>query len=354
MKLRELFLESKHHKATVAFCFGRFNPAHQGHIEVWNKVKESGGEWYIGTNPTTIGPNDPLSFDVKTAWMTAIDPSIEGHILGEQSVVTLASRIYEQAGDGATIAYVTDAKDWAWSGKLLHDYNGKEASHGYYNFAKIIHIESPRVSSATELRNAARAGNEQAFYQASGTDPSLVINGKTYFETVAEACGHYPEKAKKEPKIKKEKVVKEPALENSIKYANKVIREMRARDFLAELSNTPGGRIHKHASDASQGHMLMRDVGGYDRTYHLNRIMMAAAMADGRSKKKVAMDDSSFVEKYNVAFPYTDEEQMMMYQALATIPSDAGELEKRAKSQEPAETNKTSPVNKPKKNRYGI
>ena len=100
--------------------------------------------------------------------------------------------------------------------------------------------------------------------------------------------------------------------------------------------------------------MLMRDVGGYDRTYHLNRIMMATAMADGKSKKPVDMPDSSFVEKYNVAFPYTDEEHLMMFQAMATIPTDGGELEKRSKSKEPDDTNKTSIVATPKKNKYGI
>jgi hypothetical protein len=349
MKLRQLF-ESAHHKATASFCFGRFNPAHQGHAQVWEAVANAGQHWYIGTNPTTIGPNDPLPFNVKTAWMTAIDPSVKGHIVGEQSVVTLASKIYQEVGDGATVAYITDHKDWMWSGKLLHDYNGKEGAHGYYKFAKIIHVESPRVTSATDLRNAARAGDEQTFYRLAGVDPKLRVAGKTYFETVAEACGHHPEKVKR---AKKEKAIAEES--NLIKYANRIIREMRAREFLAELSTKPTDNRHSHAVDAGQGGgILMRDIGGYDRTYHLNRIMMAAAMADGRSKKAVDMPDSSFVEKYNVAFPYTDEEQMMMYQALATIPSDSGELDKRGKSQEPKDTNKVSPVNKPKKNKYGI
>ena len=148
------------------------------------------------------------------------------------------------------------------------------------------------------------------------------------------------------------------AYEGSVKYANKVIREMRAKEFtrqhLAELSTSPGGKLHKHHDDASQGHFLMRDIGGYDRTYHLNRIMMAAAMADGKSKKPVDMDSSSWVEKYNVAVPYSDVEQLMMFQALATIPSDAQELGKRGKSKEPDDTNKVSPVAKPKRNKYGV
>ena len=71
---------------------------------------------------------------------------------------------------------------------------------------------------------------------------------------------------------------------------------------------------------------------------------MAAAMADGKNTRPVDMDSASFVEKYNVAFPYTDIEHMMIMQAMATIPTDSKELAKRSKSQEPADTNKVSPV----------
>ena len=51
MKLRQLF--EAHHKADAAFCFGRFNPPHQGHMEVWNAVKHAGNHWFIGTNPVS-------------------------------------------------------------------------------------------------------------------------------------------------------------------------------------------------------------------------------------------------------------------------------------------------------------
>jgi len=117
---------------------------------------------------------------------------------------------------------------------------------------------------------------------------------------------------------------------------------MRANEFINE--STPGGKMHHNMDNANQGSTRMRDVGGYDRTYHLNRIWMAAAMADGKSKKAVDMDSSSFVEKYNVAFPYTDVEHMMILQAMATIPTDSKELTKRSKSKEPDDTYTVSPV----------
>jgi hypothetical protein len=124
---------------------------------------------------------------------------------------------------------------------------------------------------------------------------------------------------------------------------------MRAKEFVNEAK--PGGKLPKDLEDKSQGAIRMRDTGGYDRMYHMNRIGMAVAMADGASRKAVDMDSSSFVEKYNVAFPYTDAEELMMYQAMATIPTDGTELAKRSKSKEADDTNITSPVADWRKNK---
>ena len=129
---------------------------------------------------------------------------------------------------------------------------------------------------------------------------------------------------------------------------------MRAQEFIVEdrKGKIPGGH-----DNSMPGAHIMRDNGGYDRTNHMNRMMMAAAMHDGKTKKAIPrdqMDPNSWVEKYNVAVPYSDVEQLMMFQALATIPSDAQELGKRGKSKEPDDTNKVSPVAKPKRNKYGV
>jgi len=116
---------------------------------------------------------------------------------------------------------------------------------------------------------------------------------------------------------------------------------MKIRELMEARGN---GEMPKDLEHKSQGAILMRDQGGYDRTYHLNRIMMATAMADGSSKRPVDMDSASFIEKFNVAFPYTDMEHLMMMQAMATIPTDGKELAKRSKSVEPSDTNIQSPI----------
>jgi hypothetical protein len=201
MKIDQVLVEDE--GATVAFAFGRFNPAHQGHIEVWRAVEEAGANWFVGTNPNTIGPNDPLTFQQKSAWMEEIYPPIAGHIIPKTTVLELAAYIFKKlrSNENASVAYVTDATDWAWSGKLLNQYNGVEGQHGYYKFAQIIHTPSPRVSSATALRDAARADDKVAFYHASGTDPKLKVAGKSYFDTVKEACEKYPLPVKRAKKV---------------------------------------------------------------------------------------------------------------------------------------------------------
>jgi hypothetical protein len=117
---------------------------------------------------------------------------------------------------------------------------------------------------------------------------------------------------------------------------------MRANEFINEAT-TVGKMKHRHAA-VQQGVRKSRDKGGYDRTNHMNRLWMATAMADGKSKKPVDMDGYSWVEKYNTQHPYTEEEYNMFRQAEATVPTDGKEVTPWSKSFEPKDTHKASPV----------
>jgi hypothetical protein len=117
---------------------------------------------------------------------------------------------------------------------------------------------------------------------------------------------------------------------------------MRAQEFVTEdrKGNIPGGH-----DNAMPGAHIMRDNGGYDRTYHLNRIMMAAACHSGKDTNAVVgMDAGSWVEKYNTAHPYTQEEDNMIVGALKTIGSDAHHVVTDHRSIEHPEIHKVSPV----------
>jgi hypothetical protein len=113
---------------------------------------------------------------------------------------------------------------------------------------------------------------------------------------------------------------------------------MRAHEFLTESD----GKIHADHGQASQGVYKARDVGGYDRIYHMNRLWMAMAMADGKSQDAVDMDSASFAEKYNTVHPYTEEEYNMFVSATKTIPTDRKDVVPYSKSKEPTDTNTKS------------
>ena len=120
---------------------------------------------------------------------------------------------------------------------------------------------------------------------------------------------------------------------------------MRANEFMTE-GGPPRGKMHKdHESvSATGGSVIARDVGGYDRVYHQNRLSMAMAMADGKSTKAVKMDPAGPTEKYNSIHPYTDEEHKMLQAAMKTVPTEHHKMAKRGKSSEPADTHKVSPM----------
>ena len=201
MLLRELF-ESKH-QPTVGIIFGRFNPPHKGHRAAWELASEN-DHWFVGTNESTQGPKDPLPYKVKIAAMQTIWPEVKKHIVSETSWLTLASKVYNQYGD-VTLNVYTD-EDWVT--KTIMQYNGKEGPHGVYKFTNIQQLPTPRLSSATALRDAVIRGDRESFSQAAGVDADTAVGGHSFFDVVAHYLLPY-QNAPKKPTAKKK--VKEPA-----------------------------------------------------------------------------------------------------------------------------------------------
>jgi hypothetical protein len=116
---------------------------------------------------------------------------------------------------------------------------------------------------------------------------------------------------------------------------------MRAHEFLIEKQV---GKIGNRRQAGTRGLTKFRDVGGYDRTYELNRVMMAVATADG-SGKPLELDSESWAGRYNTAHPYTDEEAAMLKQALRATGSETHDLNAGDnRSQEVESTHVESPV----------
>lgn len=82
---------------------------------------------------------------------------------------------------------------------------------------------------------------------------------------------------------------------------------MRAHEFITEQSNK--GKVSARQQQSTVG-LNVFAISQYDRTYDLNRVMMAVASTDGTTIPNLSSE--SWVGKNNTAHPYTDVEQDML------------------------------------------
>ena len=126
--------------------------------------------------------------------------------------------------------------------------------------------------------------------------------------------------------------------------------KMRIKDIVQESAETD---IKPRLQQATVGLNKFRDNNFADRIYELNRVMMAAAMADGITP--IQIDTESWAGRNNIAAPYTEQEQKMLVQAFNAVGSHYTDLNHGdLTSSELKSTNTVSPVAKPSPNRYGI
>ena len=325
MLLREFLNRTGESKAAVV-GWGR-GMGHKGHMmlasSVITQAKDHGADPYFVVS-RTVGKDDPITPEEKLHIYKKVFPK-HGHIFhtATDEMPDLTRVLTKLSDHGYTDVTVVVGADQKNALSYVTQYNGKPNKAGEipfsFNSLNVIARQETNDPSkdqegprATPMRDVLKDPNatDDAKFQAWRDSMSPEVSDDEVRDLMNKAQQRMadPTFGKTPKKSKKEKIA-----ENSIKYANRIIREMRAKEFtrqhLAELSIKPGGKMHQHHIDGGQGATLFRDVGGYDRIYHLNRMMMATAMADGRSKKAVDMPDSSWYEKYNIAFPYTDIEQ---------------------------------------------
>jgi hypothetical protein len=85
---------------------------------------------------------------------------------------------------------------------------------------------------------------------------------------------------------------------------------MRAHEFITEQSHgTRAGKVSKRQQQSTVG-LNVFAISQYDRTYDLNRVMMAVASTDGEIIPD--LEQESWVGKQNTAHPYTQVEQDML------------------------------------------
>ncbi len=357
----------------VAIIFGRFNPPHVGHKGAWIAASQS-PIWYVGTNQATIGPTDPLPFDVKVECMKAIWSGVEGHVVSEQTWWTLATHVYKKHGP-VKLYIVTDDKDKLVYVPGIQKENGKEGKHGYYNFKEIEWRKAERVSSATDLRAAVIEGSREKFTRAAGVSSETPVMGEPFFDLVARYLLPYKDQilasiARKAAKAAKTAKNEEAAGVGTITKQNTTAdvnastpyKNLKAFGLVKEafdeiedaiMSETKQAKLTKRQHKPTRGMHLVTDGDRWNSDYTMYRLGMAVAGTDGTNDPEI--DQTSWIGKWKSTHPYTDRESEMLKKAYKAVGAKYKDLNHGDnKSQELDSTNRTSPVPKRKKNRYGV
>jgi hypothetical protein len=329
MKLREIFEniyeevpdgeETKSYDGalkTIGICYGRWNPPHKGHKEVWKQASKN-PIWFVGTNQNTEGPKDPLPYDIKLQCMAAVWPGIAGNVIPEQDLFTMATHIYERYGENVQLNVYTD-EQWLASG--LQKYNGMmDQKHGGYKFAQIDWKKTARLARATDLREYVRTGNKAAFYKDAGISPDTTIEVKKQqlplFDVVAFYLNKYPDK-------------------NAV-------------------AETKQATITKRQAQSSRGINTYGDTEKANSDYVAFKLGQAMASTDGIKTPEI--DGKSWHGKRKTVHPYTDVEQQMFIKAAKVVGADVTDINHGdMRSLELDTTQTASPVATIKKNKYGV
>jgi len=112
-------------------------------------------------------------------------------------------------------------------------------------------------------------------------------------------------------------------------------------------------KMTKRQNQSTLGVNLFSDAEKANSDYVQFRVGMAAAATDGKTMPDI--DAKSWIGKKKAAFPYTKEEQDILKIAYKAAGANYDDLNNGdLASKELDSVNKTSPVAKPKRNKYGV
>ena len=185
-------LSESNNNPHISWAFGRMGVPHYGHAALIKTLTATakGGAWALFLSKSHDSKKNPLEYDEKLQWIYTLFPHTQGHVVEDKSIRTFleaASYLYEKGFRSAT--FVAGEDDIIKMKKTLLEYNGKETASGYYNFEPLTFMPAPRLTSSTNAREAAKAGDMEAFERATHVSPNITVNNKTLFQTVRDGMG---------------------------------------------------------------------------------------------------------------------------------------------------------------------
>ena len=158
----------------VTFTFGRFNPPTIGHEKLMDATKKIGRNYRVYASHSQDASKNPLDYNTKVKYMKRMFPKHSRSIKSDnvRTAIDVAVKLHDEGFKNLTMVVGSDrVREFQ---KLLNDYNGKQARHGFYDF-KTIKVKSagerdPDAEgisgmSASKMRKAAQNNDYDSFKQ---------------------------------------------------------------------------------------------------------------------------------------------------------------------------------------------
>ncbi len=173
--LAEILKESKSDKPAV-LAYGRMNPPTTGHMKLINKVKEiahqEGGSHHIVVSHSHDAKKNPLTSEQKLKHLHRFSPDTNFKAASKESptILSHAAELHKQGHKHLIVVAGSDRVHEYHD--LLHKYNGKQGTHGSYNFKKIEvrssgerdpDAEGVEGMSASKMREHAKNNDYKSF-----------------------------------------------------------------------------------------------------------------------------------------------------------------------------------------------
>lgn len=192
MKTLKQYLQEageQHH----VLAFGRMNPITSGHEAVVNKVHEVAKQ-HKATHGVVVSHSqdakkNPLTGEqkVKHAGRAFPGTNVSAASKDKPTILHHAAAAHAAGAQHLHVVAGSDRKEEMHN--LLHKYNGKDSSHGHYNFKSItVHSSGARDPdaegtsgmSASKMRAHAAAGNQKEFHAGAPSKMSDAHKAEMY------------------------------------------------------------------------------------------------------------------------------------------------------------------------------
>jgi hypothetical protein len=190
--------DEQHH----VLAFGRMNPITSGHEAVVNKVhdvaKKNNASHGVVVSHSQDAKKNPLTGEqkVKHAGRAFPGTNVSAASKDKPTILHHAAAAHAAGAQHLHVVAGSDRKEEMHN--LLHKYNGKDSSHGHYNFKSItVHSSGARDPdaegtsgmSASKMRAHAAAGNQKEFHAGAPSKMSDAHKAEMY-KDVRKGMGH--------------------------------------------------------------------------------------------------------------------------------------------------------------------